>query len=42
MSHPADDPDDLVRKKIDLNHITNMSKFSLKRTRQNSMGRVSR
>ncbi|CAF0724473.1 unnamed protein product [Adineta steineri] len=25
MSHSADDPDDLVRKKIDLNHITNMS-----------------
>jgi hypothetical protein len=29
MSHSAADPDDLVRKKIDLNHITNMSKFTL-------------
>jgi len=29
MSHSADDPDDIVRKKIDLNHITNMSKFRL-------------
>ncbi|CAF0920667.1 unnamed protein product [Adineta steineri] len=25
MNHSADDPDDLVRKKIDLNHITKMS-----------------
>ena len=25
MNDPATDPDDLVRKKIDLNHITNMS-----------------
>ncbi len=30
MSHSADDPDDLVRKNIDLNHITNMSKFKRK------------
>jgi hypothetical protein len=27
MNHAADDPDDLVRNKIDLNHITNISKF---------------
>lgn len=27
MNHSADDPDDIVRKKIDLNHITKMSKF---------------
>lgn len=27
MNHPsADDPDELVRRDIDLNHITNMSK----------------
>jgi hypothetical protein len=26
MNHSADDPDDLVRKKLDLNHITKMSK----------------
>ena len=26
MNHSADDPDELVRRDIDLNHITNMSK----------------
>ena len=27
MNPSNDDPDDLVRKKYDFNHITNMSKF---------------
>lgn len=27
MNYAANDPDDLVQKKIDLNHITKMSKF---------------
>ena len=31
MSHSAEDPDDLVRKKVDLNHITKMSKDQIHR-----------
>ena len=31
MNPSADDPDDLVRKKIDLNHITKMSKAAVER-----------
>ena len=29
MNDPATDPDDLVQKKLDLNHITNMSKLAM-------------